>query len=48
MTEIHHVINETLDGRAEKRVFTRSPTRVDQLRVVVAFGQPGREVYRRR
>ena len=26
MTEIHHVINETLDGRAEKRVFTRSPT----------------------
>ena len=32
MTEIHHVINDTLDGRAEKRVFTRSPTYRGALR----------------
>ena len=43
MTEIHHVINETLDGRAEKRVFTRSPTAMVGL-----FGTLARAVAERR
>ena len=41
MTEIHHVINETLDGRAEKRVFTRSPTPRSRSARTEHRGEPG-------